>query len=92
MNCEQCRASMLAYVGQEPDATEAVAFWSHLEMCETCGTIFEEEKSLTSLLRSAGPLYPVPPHLRQKIQMLIQEAAAPSFQVSGRLPRNSSKV
>jgi mycothiol system anti-sigma-R factor len=66
-DCGDCRENILLYLHNELSASQVIEFRAHLEKCEACRQVLEEEEELTRVLHRSRPLYSAPATLRDRI-------------------------
>jgi anti-sigma factor (TIGR02949 family) len=75
--CEDARAQLAFYLDDELKGDELSAFEAHIEACEACGRLCDEERSFFALVRASRPLYVAPPELRSRVERTLSNAPAP---------------
>lgn len=68
---------MHLYLDEELGDKERREFESHIAWCDSCMSLYEQEKSLLENVRSACPLYETPAHLRTKISNELRGVPEP---------------
>jgi anti-sigma factor (TIGR02949 family) len=75
--CEDARAQLAFYLDDELKGDELSAFEAHIEACDDCGRLCDEERSFFALVRASRPLYVAPPELRSRVERTLSKAPAP---------------
>ena len=70
-HCNEHRANLLLYLDNSLIGERLEDFLVHLESCPDCMAALEEERSLSFLLRSSGPLYSAPQSLRARVAAVV---------------------
>ena len=72
MSCENYQALLSAYVDGELDLARGLEIEKHLETCQACARIVENQQTLGTALRAGSLYYHPPRHLEQRIHSALR--------------------
>jgi anti-sigma factor RsiW len=72
MSCENNPALLTAYVDGELDLVRSLEIEKHLESCQACARIVQNQQTLSSALRAGSLYYHPPRHLEQRIHTALR--------------------
>ena len=75
-DCPDREAMLQAYVDNELDAANALAFEAHLKTCEGCSRALQGVRELKARLSQARLSEPAPEALHQRIENLVESETA----------------
>ncbi len=93
--CQDIRGRLEFYLDDELQGNERVEFESHLNNCETCRTLLENERRFFALIRQSRPLHRASPELRARVESLVntsQPAPIPPAHLRDRIQRSLSQL
>ena len=93
--CQDIRGRLEFYLDDELQGNERVEFESHLNNCETCRTLLENERRFLALIRQSRPLHRASPELRARVESLVntsQPAPIPPAHLRDRIQRSLSQL
>jgi anti-sigma factor RsiW len=76
-NCAEIRDRLSLYLDNELLGEERTSFAAHLDNCEECRRIFEQEKEFVETIRQAQPELVASPELRAQITSLFDDKPRP---------------
>jgi len=74
MNCEDAQALLSAHVDGELDLVRSLEIEKHLETCQECDRVVQNQKTLGTALRDASLYYRPPRQLEQRIHTALRGA------------------
>lgn len=74
MTCEDAQALLSAHVDGELDLVRSLEIEKHLETCQACARIVQNQKTLGAALRDASLYYRPPRHLEEHIHTALRAA------------------
>jgi anti-sigma factor RsiW len=93
--CQDIRGRLVFYLDDELQGNERVEFESHLNNCETCRTLLENERRFLALIRQSRPLHRASPELRARVESLVntsQPAPIAPAHLRDRIQRSLSQL
>lgn len=75
-DCQAIFRIMHAYLDGELSAKETVDVQAHLDHCPECAVLYRNEKLFLNLVTESLPPVVAPPHLEQKVRMVLKTSAS----------------
>jgi anti-sigma factor RsiW len=72
MSCENNQALLSAYVDGELDLVQSLEIETHLETCQDCARIVQNQRTLGTALRAGSFYYHPPRHLQQRVRTSLR--------------------
>ncbi len=74
MNCQETQHLIHAYLDGELDLVKSLEIEEHLQGCETCSQIYQNQQALRTALKDGSLYFKSPAPLRKHIQAALREA------------------
>lgn len=84
MTCKSARPFLEPYLDGELDAAQKADIERHLSECPECATSHRQLSSLQNDLRTFGPRYDAPEHLRSRVLSSVRKAAVTPIRPAAR--------
>jgi mycothiol system anti-sigma-R factor len=91
-NCAEIRDRLSLYLDNELLGEDRVSFAAHLDSCEECRRMFEQEQEFLQTIRQARPEQNASPELRAKVTKLFEEDQNAVGQVTARVSKKPLRV
>ena len=77
MSCERARELIHPYIDGELDLTQAAGIQQHLDECEDCQRVYQNQLTLRSTFKDNSLYYRAPQDLKKRIRSLMSFLKAP---------------
>lgn len=78
MTCDDARGLLTAYVDSELDVAHSLEVEKHIETCEACARIVENQEKLRAAIQASGLSYEPPSELDSRIESALRGSVVPA--------------